>query len=279
SSNRWPPRFIYHTDPRINRTAICDTATGEMLVLIPPNMEGQGVSVSPNGAWLMLFVCSTGSREMSCFLYSFELSTWRLLNLGQMPRRFYELRFWINDYEAVIYVGEMPEWGLRQYLRFALRQPNSLEYIITGWAEYRESLQRFDYIQTYFEVTHRADPLYYPNCAILSYSLISREANIYDLGQDCFGDVEWLEDVNQYYYLTYAPDGSARLALFRLDMTTGEQTELAVSEDFLALESVSLGGRYAALRLNQQNLDLFPYQGEKRHPPIMDLDPFYYRGG
>src|SRR5690606_21369247 len=115
--------------------------------------------------------------------------------------------------------------------------------------------------------THRADPLDYPDCAIIWYSVENREDGIYDLGRNCFGSVQWIENVDEYYYMTYSPDGSGRVSLFRLDMATGEQAEVSSSEDFLALETVSPDGRYAVVLLKEENYSF---------RPVRELDPFYY---
>jgi hypothetical protein len=178
---------------------------------------------------------------------------------------------WISDTRAIFYRGFMPEWGEKDYYAFDVTQENSM-VSFTGWARYQENPTRYEYLQTYYELTHRSDAPGYPWCEIMVYNPLTMTAQTYTLAHDCFGRVMW--DGRRYFYASYTSDNSDGLTLYSLDIETGETTAWVTRSDLMALDSLSPDGRYVVMMLNDgQRANI-----EGPYPPYVELDPFIYEG-
>ncbi len=272
--------WTLHTDPKINRVALCFTGTGQSEYLLPQNVHWEYVMESQNADWLILFASPIEEKyNRGGEMYSYHIPAHKLIHVGTIPveEEFY-LAKWISPTAGMWYSGGMPESFPKSYYYFDLSIPESLNLVISGWAKYADNPPRYDYLQTFYDVTHRWDVPYAPLCEMYTFSFDTLVAKDYPLGQDCFGRVLRVDD--QYYYASYTEDASAGLSLFSFDINCETKTTILKDDNLVALESVSPDGRYAFLMLHDGNypvLKLMESGGPTgTYPPLEELDPFYY---
>ncbi|MCA0456303.1 MAG: hypothetical protein LCI00_20160 [Chloroflexi bacterium] len=274
------PHWVFHKDEKLNRIGLCFSETGQSEYLLPNDLVWLNIAESPNAEWLILFGRS-GDRNGSKLLqmHSYHVPTHEMIFIGELYREeYFRLEQWINPTEGIWYSAGMPEWSQKLYYYFDLRVPNSLKEL-EGRADLFDNPPRYEYLQTYYEILHRAD-LYgdYPDCEITTFDLSSKLIATYELGQDCYGHVLRVDE--SYYYASY-PDNMAKsgLSIYRFDVNERLKTELVRLDELVALESVSPDGRYAFLILNDGTFpELRPNFKENPtgYPPVQELDPFYY---
>lgn len=275
------PHWVFHKDENLNRIGLCFSRTGQSEYLLPNDLEWLKITESPNAEWLILFGRS-GDRNGGKLLqmHSYHIPTHEMIFIGELYREeYFRLEQWINPTEGIWYSAGMPEWSQKLYYYFDLRVPNSLKEW-EGRADFFDNPPRYDYLQTFYEISHRAD-LYgdYPHCAVTTFDIEMRTNGTYELGADCFGRV--LRVDSSYYYVSYPEDmTNSGLSVYQYDVNKGSKTELIHLEDLVALENISPDGRYLLLMVNDgtfPKLRPVPNEyGSSQFPPVQELDPFYH---
>lgn len=247
-------RWVFYTDDRVGRTALCNTATGEMRGLLPQNVPNWWSTLeTPDGEWIIIFGGEAEYRAngVRAQVYAYGMASGTSNYIGEMPiYEVFEYDQWISDTQVVLYSGLMPEWGNKDYFILDVTQPNSLQYVGSRM-QYSEPPPRYTALFTHDRVVRYSDPMEHVPCILDIYDISTHESFSYTLGYECSG-VTALPN-GDYIYLSYASDNVSESSLMRLNPLTGERTELLTGE-FEALISVSPSGRYAAVLSDDSGL-------------------------
>jgi hypothetical protein len=278
------PHWEYYRDASIGRTSLCYTGTEQSNFLLPKGTHWHSISEAPDGKWLLLL--SSDDEDLSTrstfHAYGYSIESKQLHYLGDFPLLPDNSLRWLSGSRGIYRIADRPEYSTRAYYYFDLNQADSLRYVITGWADYHDDPPRYEYLQSYYEVTHRVDTFgNYPECEVEIYYLPQEQIESYHylLSKDCFGNV--VRNQTTYFYAGYSTDETAMLTLYSLNIENGEQTEWFSDQNLLALDSVSPDGRYAVLMLNDgrwPDVGLGSDYTSERSIPLEDLDPWGYDG-
>lgn len=140
--------WVEYTDSRVNRTALCNTESGELQRIAADS--GTQIGSSQDGAWEVYSIYTPGNPGVA-EIYSIERGTGRELHLGTVENPAFGgiSDYWASATRGFIFDNEMPESWKHHLLTFDITEADSLEYLMPGWAEYYDNPARFELLNTY----------------------------------------------------------------------------------------------------------------------------------
>jgi hypothetical protein len=272
------PHWEFYNDAKLGRMSLCNTGTEKSEFLLPKGGYWHNLNENLDGKWLLMW--NTNRPDLSSFsdlhVYSYNVATRRLIYLGSFQFGEENHLRWISDTEGLYYSGGMPESFPRMLFYFDMTKPDSLTYFMDGWANYHDDPPRYEYLQTYHQVSHRLDMTGYSPCVVVLFNFSQKERTpqSHYLGEDCFGNV--VRHQSSYFYVSYGESEPTKLTLYSLDTETKEQKTWFSDKDLLALDSTSPDGRYAILMLNDGTWPAIQDPTSGNTIPLEDLDPWIY---
>jgi hypothetical protein len=252
--------WVYATPIGTNRVHLCNQETGELFASLPDETSHwSDLLVSPQADYLVLrgrnaeFVDRGGPYN----LYSYKIDTRTLRYLGFMPpdTNAYISTFesWLSNTQLLYEVQTMgmAVRGHGWYYVINVAHLGGIETVITSLAEYRETPPRYEYLTTHGIIIRRWDNFEHIPCTLDIFDLTAIETYTYTLGYNCSG--VYAPDDHRYFYVAFDSDPAAPASLSVLDIDSDTQTTILEGE-IEALESVSPGGRYAAIITDENGI-------------------------
>jgi hypothetical protein len=260
------------TDSRVSRIALCNTENGDLSRIVPDSVRRK-IGQSPDGNWEIYDVRTAENRHVA-EIYSYEVATGRELYLGTVENPAFGSvsSHWASNTRGFIFDNDQPESWKHNLLTFDVTEAESLDYLMSGWAEYQENPPRFEHLNTFHENDFRSewDP---DECILYIYHFSVQALASFLLGQNCFGRV--LRRGDDYLYVTYLGVGNSnQRALYALNSYSNEKRRLFTDELLLGMDSISPNGRYAILYMANDVSEVPPRDAD---PWVYDYDdPFVY---
>lgn len=259
--NRW----IFFTDTRIGRTALCETYSGEVTALLPqdfmPSLNSSErpleVSESPNGNYLAFIGIDSRTSSGNITGYAYNYETHELLRLGDFAwEEQVRIGGWATDEYVTFITRRMPEWSVCHVYYANTGVENSLQL----------GLSQMRFCPTLAEdapprLVTTADgmtgdsqgPIY---CARTEFNLITAETIVTDYDGLCWPDYTRQNGIS-YHRRVNDPEQDAA-ELVRLNPLTREQITLYEGEIEWVLW-VSEDEKYAELVLDVNGrIDFYP---------------------
>jgi hypothetical protein len=239
-------------DETVQRSSACNTETGEYTALLPFLGDDRPLSIesrSPNGDWLIL----SHGNFLDADYYGFEVGTGNLNYLGEMRQGDERFGFkWLNESNGILLNIESCQSCPKNIFRFNVLAPNSIEYLMNGGAEYRDSPPRYEYLASFWE--HRSWANWDSSCRAETFNLTTEKFSRYYFGEFCAGVVQRVTD---NYYFVSRNETLGRDVLYRLNAETYERNVILSDGRLLGLGGISLDGRYAVVGLKDEHFSSY----------------------